>query len=263
MVIPLLSSTGTRGVLIVSRKLGGTSFSRAELRLAADFADTASVAIELARGRDSRARLALLEDRARIARDLHDHVIQRLFAAGLGLQALSGSIDSPDIRHRLELEVERLDDAVTEIRTAIFALTTGTVDARKSVRHRLLDVLVELGPLFTVTPRLVFTGPIDLRTPVDMADDLVAVVREGLSNVARHASASDVAITVSAEPDLIRVDILDDGVGIAGLDHSSGTDNLAIRAQEWGGEFSLTERSTGGTALLWTAPLTQVVSEVA
>jgi len=223
--------------------------------MAADFAGQASVALELARGRSAGQKLALLEDRSRIARDLHDNVIQRVFAAGIGLQAISGSVDDPHVRERIIEEVVALDVAIVEIRTAIFALTAQASRNTASVRHRIIDLLSELSALFDQTPRLVFTGPIDLLTPADMADDIAAVIREGLSNVVRHAQASETVVTLSVADDLVVIEVVDDGVGVVASDRRSGLANLSARAERWGGDVVLENRARGGTRLRWTAQI--------
>lgn len=253
MIIPLLASGRPHGVLTVSRASGRPRFTTPDVEMAADFAGQASVALELARGRADRQRLVLLSDRSRIARDLHDHVIQRVFAAGIGLQAIGRTIDDPAIRGRITDEVQALDAAIGEIRTAIFALTAQARPGSPSLRHRIIDVLSEVGPLFDRTPRLLFAGAIDLVTPEDMADDLVAVVREGLSNVARHARAQETVVSLAIVDGMVVVTVADDGIGFTGSERTSGIANLAARAKRWQGELSLGDRDTGGTLLRWTA----------
>ena len=253
MVIPLLASGRTHGVMTVSRSAGRPRFTTSDLEMAADFAGQASVALELARGRTAGQKLALLEDRSRIARDLHDNVIQRVFAAGIGLQAISGSVDDADVRERIIEEVVALDVAIVEIRTAIFALTAQTSRDRGSIRHRVIDLLSELASLFPQTPRLVFTGPIDLLTPPAMSDDIAAVIREGLMNVVRHAEATETVVNLSVGDDLVVIEVVDNGVGVTESDRRSGLANLAARAEQWGGDVVLENRARGGSRLRWTA----------
>ena len=253
MVIPLLASGRTHGVMTVSRSAGRPRFTTSDLEMAADFAGQASVALELARGRTAGQKLALLEDRSRIARDLHDNVIQRVFAAGIGLQAISGSVDDADVRERIIEEVVALDVAIVEIRTAIFALTAQTSRDRGSIRHRVIDLLSELASLFPQTPRLVFTGPIDLLTPPAMSDDIAVVIREGLMNVVRHAEATETVVNLSVGDDLVVIEVVDNGVGVTESDRRSGLANLAARAEQWGGDVVLENRARGGSRLRWTA----------
>ena len=255
MAVPLTPSDEPVGVLTVSRGPGRPRFTLADLDMAADFAAQASVALQLAAGRADRQRLAVLEDRSRIARDLHDHVIQRLFGAGLSLQAIGGTVDDA-ARARITDQVDALDAAIAEIRTAIFTMTSRPDVDRPSLRHRIIDLLGETTGQFAEPPRLAFTGAVDLMVPPEMTDDLVAVVREGLANVARHARATGVSIAVSVADGHVSVEVTDDGIGIdPAVSRSSGTANLAARAAGWGGTFRLEPRSPSGTVLRWTAPI--------
>ncbi len=256
MALPLMSTTEPSGVLTVSRLPGRPRFTRADLEMAADFASQASVALRLSAGQRDRQRVAVLEDRGRIARDLHDHVIQRLFGAGLSLQAIAKSLPD-DAAARVADQVDVLDAAIAEIRTAIFTITTSANSERSSIRHRIIDLVGETSDLFADSPQLNFVGPVDLLVAGDLADDVVAVVREGLTNVARHAAAHQTTVAVAVADQQLTVVITDDGVGVdpstAGV--SSGTANLLRRAQSWGGTFSIAKREPSGTALTWTARL--------
>jgi signal transduction histidine kinase len=254
VAIPLAAFDRSLGALTISRADSGARFTSADLEMAADFAVQASVAIELARGRADRQRLELAEDRNRIARDLHDHVIQRLFGAGLGLQALASTAPEP-IRLGIAEQVDAVDAAISEIRTAVFALTSRTT-AAPTLRHRVLDVVTAATTGFSSIPRLTFGGAVDLLVDGSLSDDVVAVVREGVSNVARHAGARTVAVAITVDADAVEIVIDDDGSGLpAGARRSSGTKNLAKRASSRGGTMYLTARAGGGTRLLWTAPL--------
>ncbi len=250
MAIPILAADGADIAVVVARREGRPGFGPNDVEMTADFAGQTSVAVELARARADRQRFALLEDRSRIARDLHDHVIQRLFAAGLGLQSVVGRIADPTARERVSSEVDSLDDAIRQIRTAIFALTTQTEEL-PPIRHRVIDVLSELGPLFESSPRLAFTGPVDTRVPEEVAEDALAVVREGLSNVARHARATETSVRVDVRDDELIVEIVDDGVGVPDGGRRSGLANLADRAKRWGGEAVVAAGDGGGTVLRW------------
>lgn len=255
VALPLLAFERPLGALTISRAEGGAGFTPAELEMASDFARQASVAIELARGRADRQRLELVEDRNRIARDLHDHVIQRLFGSGMTLQAIASTAPG-STRAAIAEQVEAIDAAIAEIRTAVFTLTSRSSGA-PALRHRVLDVVAESSAGLASAPRLTFSGPVDLLIEGELADDVVAVVREGLANVARHASArtADVAIVVDDAGVIVTVD--DDGRGMSHASRrSSGTANLRARAERHGGEFELLGRESGGTRLRWTALLT-------
>lgn len=258
ILIPLLSGDGPVGVLSVSRAHGRARFSETDVDMVTGFARQATLAIGLANVRLDRHRLERLEDRSRIARDLHDHVIQRLFAAGLELQA--AAIDVPDDRVRAEMEhqIDTLDTAIAEIRTAIFALTPPRRGIRASVRHRIIDLLAEIGGMFSTTPRLTFLGTVDLLVIDEMAEDVVAVVREGLSNVARHADATHTSVRVAVHDGEIEVEIMDDGVGFHPGERRSGLANLRSRAERWQGTSDVARRPDGGTRMVWTALLTDL-----
>lgn len=255
MAIPFISVHAPSGVMTVSRSPGRSAFTSADLEMAADFAAQASVALTLAAVSEDRARLALLEDRGRIARDLHDHVIQRLFGAGLSLQAIAGTVTDPGVRARLAQQVDTLDAAIAEIRTAIFTLNTSSESETPGLRHRVIDLLSEMAPLFEESPRLAFSGAVDLLIGPELADDVIAVVREGLSNVARHAAATQTSISVSAAGGVVTVLIQDDGRGIQTSERSSGTGNLERRAAVRGGTFTLAGADPTGTILRWDVPL--------
>jgi signal transduction histidine kinase len=255
-VVPLEAFGHSIGALSVSRRSGTPSFSPTDLALATEFAAQASVALELARGRLDRQALELLDDRSRIARDLHDHVIQRLFGAGLSLQSAAGRA-STDVAAAIRAQVDTIDAAISEIRTVIFALSSPS--GGESVRHRLLDIVSELGSTMTTQPRIAFAGPVDLLVRDGLADAVTAVVRESLSNVARHAQAASCDIEVGVDDHQVRVQLLDDGVGFTPGGRASGTANLEARAREFGGEYTIEARPDGGTRVLWQAPLTAQV----
>ncbi|MDQ4138049.1 MAG: histidine kinase, partial [Actinomycetota bacterium] len=254
MVIPMITARSPRGALVVSRSPGSLEFAGRDVELAAEFAAQASVALELAAAREDQERLMVLEDRGRIARDLHDHVIQRLFAAGLSLQAAAGKIDDPQTRARVADQVQSLDEAIVAIRTAIFTLTSEPQD-RPPLRHRVIELLTDLGDLFEVSPRLAIAGPVDLAVDDDLADDILAVLREGLTNVARHARARDVSVVLTVDEHDVTVEIADDGIGIGDTPRRSGIANLERRASRRSGSATLKRRPEGGTLLTWRARL--------
>ena len=254
IAVPLIPTGEVAGVLTASRAPERPAFTESDLGMIADFAGQASVAIRLADAREDRERLALLDDRSRIARDLHDTVIQRLFGAGLGLQAIAGSADAATAARIVE-QVATLDAAIADIRTAIFAITSSPASA-PTLRHRILDLFTELSTVVQEAPRLAFAGPVDLMVESDLADDLVAVVREGLTNVGRHASATTTSVSITVDAGEVVVEIVDDGVGVpAEPVRSSGTANLAARALSRGGTFDLVPQSPRGTRLAWRVPI--------
>lgn len=253
MAVPLLASGRALGVLTVSRPLGTPRFTEADLEMAADFAGQASVAMELAAARTDRQLVLLLEDRGRIARDLHDHVIQQLFATGLELQSVVGSLPPGPNADRVDRAITNLDLAISQIRTAVFALS-GTRGRRpETIRHRLIDIVNEVAVGLAQTPHLAFSGPVDLVINGALAEEVVAVVREALSNVARHAAAKHVSLNVSVIGADIAIEVTDDGVGYTETQHRSGLANLGERARRLGGDFSI-RSDDGHTVLAWSAP---------
>lgn len=262
MVLPLVGTQRMRGALVVGRLQGRHRFDQADLAMATTFANHAAVALELADARDDQQRVVLLEDRDRIARDLHDHVIQRLFAAGLTVQSVAAGLRGDERAGRLERVVSGIDDTIRQIRTSIFELRGQLGPETGSVRTRLLAVLAEVTPLLSFEPRVRFSGPIDSLVPEAVVDDLVAVVREALTNVARHALAVHAEVALLASVTEVVLEVVDDGVGIGETERRSGLANLRQRAERHGGALVVTpgtseqSPSTGkGTHLRWTIPL--------
>jgi signal transduction histidine kinase len=252
MVIPMRTSGEPNGALLVARSDGRAAFTPQDLEMAADFARQAGVALEITVAREDRQRFLMLEDRSRIASDLHDHVIQRLFAAGLRLQAWAGRVGDPTIKAGITEQIDSLDEAIVAIRTAVFAMTAHPQN-RSPLRHRIIDVVAELSELFPASPRLAFSGPIDLAIPAEMAEDVLAVVREGLTNVARHADARETAISLAVRDGEASLAITDDGIGARSPSRRSGIANLEKRAERWNGSVALTPGREGGTVLTWRA----------
>ena len=262
MVLPLVGTQRMRGALVVGRLHGRHRFDEADLAMATTFANHAAVALELADARADQQRVVLLEDRDRIARDLHDHVIQRLFAAGLTVQSVAAGLRGDDLAERLERVVSGIDETIRQIRTSIFELRGHLGPETGTVRTRLLAVLAEVTPLLCFEPRLRFSGPIDSVVPEPVVDDLVAVTREALTNVARHARAVHAEVALTASVTEVVLEVLDDGVGMGDADRRSGLANLRQRAEQHGGTLVLTPATSDqppstrkGTHLRWTIPL--------
>jgi signal transduction histidine kinase len=262
MVLPLVGTQRMRGALVAGRARGRRRFDEADLDMATTFANHATVALELADARADQQRMLLLEDRDRIARDLHDHVIQQLFATGLSVQSIATSLSGDPRAERLERVVTGIDDTIRQIRTTIFELRGPLGPQRGMVRSRLLGVVAELAAPLGFDPRLEFDGSVDAAVPESLVDDLVAVTREALTNVARHAGADQAAVTLSAVPGELVLQITDNGRGIGESARRSGLANLAHRAERYGGSLRLepadrerVPQARGGTRLTWTIPL--------
>jgi signal transduction histidine kinase len=250
-----LAMTGTvQGMLVVSLPAGSPGFDDAsDINMITTFAAQAALAVERARAHEERERLVVLADRERIARDLHDVVIQRLFATGLGLQALTRRTTRDDVRQRLDQAIDELDSTILDIRTAIFELHKS---AAESVRAALNAAVDEATEALGFRPRLKVTGAIDLTVTDALRSDLLAVVGEALSNVVKHANATAVTIDVGVDAERLAVRIADDGVGIgiSGTD-GNGMSNLRGRAEDRGGSFTVAPGEPCGTTVTWTAPL--------
>jgi signal transduction histidine kinase len=205
----------------------------------------------LADARADQQRVILLEDRDRIARDLHDHVIQRLFAAGLSLQSLQTRESDPATATKLEQVVTDLDDTIRQIRTSIFDLRGSLTPVSASVRAQLIQVVADQTPQLGFEPTVRFTGPVDSLVDPALADELAAVLREALSNVARHAQATQVIVTLTVSVDQLCLEVGDDGIGIGAPTRRSGLDNLEQRAVCRGGSLTVTSKSDKGTLLRW------------
>ena len=256
MALPLVGSLSTHGALLVARGHGSKPFTDADLEMATTFATHAAIALELADARADRQRMQLLEDRDRIARDLHDHVIQRLFATGLSAQSIQSSV-APQHGERLDRIVSELDETIRQIRSSIFQLRGSGPAGTQPVRSAVLAVAAELSPLLGFEPQVSFRGPIDIVVDADLNDDIIAVVRESLSNVARHAGASRTDVRLDAGPDLLSVEIADNGVGMNGSRRRSGLANLRQRAEGRGGSLTIDDADGGGAVLRWLIPLSR------
>jgi signal transduction histidine kinase len=196
--------------------------------------------------------LAVADDRDRIAGDLHDTVIQRLFAAGLTLQGIVGIADDR-VRDRLTATIAALDESIRELRTAIFSLQ-GASAAPGGLRGRLLDVVTDAGPALGFEPRLQFEGPVET-IESHIAEHLVPTLREALSNVAHHASAHGARVEISVTDEVV-LTVIDDGTGVpAEVLGGRGLANLANRADKLGGSFEITAEATGGSRLSWRVPV--------
>jgi signal transduction histidine kinase len=253
VAIPLFAGDEPLGVLAVSRRPHAPGFTDADLERAFAFAGQAGVAIEVVRAREDRRRLELSRDRARIARDLHDHVIQRLFGAGLSLQAISTTVD-PETSAEIETQIDAVEDAIKDIRTVIFALGSGDRARSRHPRDRILNVVSEMSTGMPLTPRITFEGPLDSLVSEPLADDLTAVLRECLTNITKHADAESVEIAVRIGDGDLTLTVEDDGRGIPPSVPLSGLANITERAALRGGTCTIAPRRGGGTRVVWSVP---------
>ena len=254
IVFPLGGPGNVRGVLTVGRHPGAMPLARAAIELVTTFAAQAGIALELADHRKDAERLAVFEDRDRIARDLHDLVIQRLYASGMKLQAVMPQITRPQVEEHVSSVVDDLDATIKDIRTTIFALQARDGKERHGLRGKVMEVLEQMtGPL-QLSSSVQLDGRLDSAVPGDVGEDMLHALREALSNAARHGKATQVEVTVEAGSDLVLL-VHDDGIGIKDTSHRSGLANLARRAGQYGGTLTVGPAEGGGTVLDWRVPL--------
>jgi signal transduction histidine kinase len=247
IVVPLVAGEQVLGALVLGTAAARPGFTESDLGMAASFAGHAAVAMELARARADQVMLAQAEDHDRIAGDLHDHVIQELFALGLTLHSHAARSD-PAAADRISGYADTLDEVIRKIRSSIFGLRQPR-QAPVSLQARLMEVIEEHAPQLGFTACISFTGTLD--PDEALAHDILAVTREALSNCGRHARATAVSITLARQDELITLDITDNGRG-TGI-RSSGLASMRRRAERNGGTLQLTTPASGGTQLTWTA----------
>jgi len=254
ILLPLGAPGDVRGVLTVGRDPGSLPFPPQAIEMVTTFAAQAGIALELAEHRHDSARLAVLQDRERIARDLHDLVIQRLYATGMSLQGALPLITRPDVADRISSAVDALDETIREIRSAIFSLQSPSDPKRVGLRAKILDVVEEMTAPLGFAPSLRLVGPLDEEVPGEVGEHLLSALREALSNAARHAGASSVDVTVDCGTDLALL-VRDNGTGLGRSTRRSGLTNLAERARALGGRLRVGRAEGGGTDLEWRVAL--------
>lgn len=256
--VPIRVRDEVFGNLYLTEKTSAKVFTDVDEELVVALAGAAGVAIENARLHARVSELALAEDRERIARDLHDTVIQRLFATGLSLQGCVPLVRSdPDLAvERVEAAVGDLDLTVKHIRSAIFGLESSRA-GRDGLRDRVLDLCRESADALGFEPRVLLDGPIDTAVTDDIGNELLAALREVLSNVARHARASRIEVEVIADDGAVTLRVIDDGIGPPAerAHRGKGLANLAARAERHGGAFQLSPSQPSGAMAEWRVPL--------
>lgn len=216
------------------------------------FAEQASLSLDRVQALADREQLAMVSERERIARDLHDVVIQRLFATGLSLQSLRAIAPRPDVQSRLDQAVDDLDTTIRDIRSTIFELQH---QDRAGLRGEVRALALEYAPVLGFTPTLHTKGPVDASVPEELVDDLLAVLREALSNVARHADANSVKVEIETDASGTLLRVTDDGSGLPAERRESGLRNIRRRASEHGGAVWLNDAEPHGTVLEWRVPV--------
>nr|WP_232523034.1 GAF domain-containing protein [Nocardioides sp. MAH-18] len=251
--VPLRTHLVGRGLLIAFYPPGSRPLAVEERELFVSFGEHAALSLDRAQGIDDRAELAVTSDRERIARDLHDLVIQRLFATGLQLQRAETRSGDVEVTEIVRQAVDALDGTIRDIRGTIFELqhqSSGT-----SLRADLRRLVKEYAPLLKFAPHVHTSGPVDTAVPPEVRDQLLPVLREALSNLARHAAANHADVEVVIEDGELRLTVDDDGVGIGEVSRESGLRNARRRAEALGGRLELSRRAPHGTSFVWRVPL--------
>jgi signal transduction histidine kinase len=252
VVVPLRSDSRIEGVLALAWTPGNIArFHAVDTAMPASFAEQAALALQVVRSREDQQRLAVFEDRDRIGRDLHDLVIQRLFAIGLGLQSTSRLVDEPEVASRLDAAVDDLDATIKDIRRSIFAL--GSMGDAADIQAEVTRMVDRAAGTLKFRPTLTFEGPVRTLIGPDVAPDVLAVLAEALSNASRHAEASAVTVLLSAGAQ-ITLTVGDNGRGLPARVAESGLSNMRERAERLGGECVVSSAPGSGTTVCWSVP---------
>jgi signal transduction histidine kinase len=253
--VPITVHDEVYGNLYLTDKIGWTEFTADDQALVEALALTAAVAIESVRLHQLTQTAVVYEERDRLARDLHDTVIQRLFAVGLSLQSLAHTAPEPT-RRGLESAISDIDDTIRQIRTSIFELESGEFD--RGTRAAVLALVEELGDAVGLGVHVSFEGPVDTAVPQLVAEHLLATAREALSNIGHHAGATEVSIVVSVVDGSCRLRVTDNGCGMdpeRSAPFGHGLDNMRHRAEKLHGSFEVSSPDGGGTVLTWQVPV--------
>ncbi len=253
LAVALRTPEAHHGVLLMVRTSDAVRFSRTEVEMGAVYGSYIALALELTRVHRLREQLLVYSDRDRIARDLHDLVIQRLFAAGLSVQSLTRFTKDDHAAERIRNITGELDEAIRSLRDTIYSLKSSNSETEQ-LSGRIRRVAKSSAKALPFVPQLTLTGPVDAVTP-EKADNVVAVVSEGLSNAIRHSGADAISVSVSVVRGRVTVVITDNGTGFSDPDKRNGLINLEDRARMLDGECNITSAPAAGTTLKWTVPL--------
>ncbi len=258
--VPVAAHDEVYGNLYLTEKIGWSEFTQDDETLVLAFAQAAGIAIENARLHERVQEVAVLEDRDRIARDLHDAIIQRLFAIGLSLQGIARPPLEATTIERIQRAIGDLDDTIRQIRSAIFDLSSTALPS-SGIRASVLSLARELRPVVGFDVSVSFDGPVDTKIPEPVAEHLLFTIREALTNVGRHAKASRASVLVRAGTTTVTLEVVDDGRGVAAASEDEtaggrlGLVNLRRRAERLGGEMVVDTPEGGGTSITWRVPI--------
>ena len=256
--VPIVVAGQPYGNLYLTEKMGWSEFTRDDEALVAALSIAAGFAIENARLHQRAQEVAVYEERDRLARDLHDTVIQRLFAVGLSLQSMASTPSAERIVDGLGGAIRDIDDTIRQVRTTIFGL--GSAGFGRGIRATVLSLVRELTPVVGSNIEVSFHGPVDSAIPDRVAEHLLATVREALTNIGRHADATEARLDLTVEKGVCSLEVVDNGRGIG--DQPSGQGglglvNLRSRAEKLHGSFTVESPAGGGTSLTWQVPVDQ------
>ncbi|MGW4958289.1 GAF domain-containing protein [Nonomuraea sp. NPDC004186] len=255
LMVPLGGAPDVRGVLVLAKRSGRLPFTGGDEQVLQAFAGQAAIALELAEARRDAERLGLLEDRDRIAKDLHDVVIQRLFATAMTLMSTIRLVERPEAAKRVQHAIDELDRTIRQIRSSIFALQGSGDAAAPSLRTQIVELVEGAAGHLGFMPGLRMEGQIDALVPEPVADHLLAVLREALSNVVRHSRSTRADVLVEVTDSELVLVVTDNGIGLAETGRRSGLRNIEERAVQLGGTAELQAPEERGTRLRWRIPL--------
>ncbi|KIA73069.1 redox sensor histidine kinase response regulator DevS [Arthrobacter sp. MWB30] len=250
-----LSAQGDhQGILVLGRSSGKGAFSTTDVEMASVYGSHIALALALDRIHRLREQQVVFSDRDRIARDLHDLVIQRLFAAGLSIQSLRRFGAAPSVEGRINAITDELDTSIRDLRNTIYSLRA-TGDDRELLSTRIMQTIQTGAKALTHAPHLTLTGAIDSLEDDVLVEHLLAVLTESLSNAVRHSGAETITVSVAVEDDALTMELADDGCGFSETGSGNGLDNMVRRAAELNGSCIITSTPGKGTSLTWTVPL--------
>jgi signal transduction histidine kinase len=254
--VPVKIRDEVYGNLYLTDKIGWSEFTSDDEALVGALAIAAGIAIENARLHQRVQEVAVFDERDRLARDLHDTVIQRLFATGLSLQSIAGTMTRPGEADRLRQVIADVDDTIRQVRTVIFEL--GLNSTSQGPRASVLALVEELAPVFGFEVNTSINGPVDAALSEEILDHLLATLREALTNIGRHAEATRASVILDVDSELCRLQVLDNGHGLNhGEGHAGGNGlgNMRRRAEKLDGRFEIETPEPGGTLLIWEVPI--------